>query len=144
MVDHHEFLSQFGSTRKKVVSFGSSWKIDSLHLSISPLMHLRHTPKPERKEHHSPCTKLAKTLLPVCNSGCPTTICKKRCSPSLRCSITSSEKRFVKTLPGSGGMVTRADSRSRMSRKYSKSEYRRRTVLCLSLKAGMLVRQTIS
>jgi hypothetical protein len=70
---------------------------------------------------NSPCTKLPSTLLPVCSSGCPTTICRNRCSPSRRCSITSSLKRLVNTFPGRGGMVTRADSRSRMSRKYSKS-----------------------
>ena len=74
------------------------------------------------KWNHSPCTKLASTLLPVCNSGCPTTICKNRCSPSLLCSITSSLNRFVNTFPGSGGIVTRALSRSSISRKYSKSE----------------------
>jgi len=73
------------------------------------------------------CTKLASTLLPVCSNGWPTTICKNRCNPSRRCSITSSLNRFVKTFPGNGGIVTRADSRSRMSRKYSKSLYLRRT-----------------
>lgn len=78
------------------------------------------------------CTKLASTLLPVCSSGWPTTICRNLCSPSRRCSITSSENRFVNTLPGSGGMVTRDDSRSRMSRKCSKSLYRRRTLENLS------------
>jgi hypothetical protein len=50
----------------------------------------------------------------------------------------------VKTLPGNGGMVTLALSRSNMSRKYSKSEYRRRTTEWRSLKAGMLVRVWIS
>lgn len=53
-----------------------------------------------------PCTNGPRTLLPVCSNGCPTTICKNLCRPSLRCSITSSENRFVKTLPGRGGMVT--------------------------------------
>ena len=53
--------------------------------------------------------------------------------------MTSSEKRFVKTLPGRGGMFTRVLSRSRMSRKASKSEYRRRTTECRSLNAGMFV-----
>ncbi|POS88397.1 hypothetical protein EPUL_000049 [Erysiphe pulchra] len=71
-----------------------------------------------------PCTKLANTLLPVCSKGCPTTICKNLCKPSPRCSITSSLKRFVKTFPGRGGMVTRADSLSKISRKCSKSEIR--------------------
>ena len=52
---------------------------------------------------------------------------KKRSKPSLRASMTSSEKRLVKTLPGKGGMLTRVDSRSRISRKASKSEYRLRT-----------------
>lgn len=74
------------------------------------------------KKKNSPCTKLAMTLLPVCSNGCPTTICRNRCNPSRRCSITSSENRFVKTLPGSGGIVTRALSRSRISLKCSKSE----------------------
>jgi len=68
------------------------------------------------------CMNAPRTLLPVCNSGCPTTICRKRCRPSLLCSITSSENRLVNTFPGSGGMVTLAVSRSRTSRKYSKSE----------------------
>ena len=95
---YHAFRSQFGS-RSTSISF----------LAQHALM-------------YSPCTKGPSTLLPVCSSGCPTTICKNRCNPSLRCSITSSLKRFVNTLPGKGGMVTRADSRSRMSRKYSKSE----------------------
>jgi len=85
--------------------------------SPPPLCH----PKGKQERLHSPCTKLASTLLPVCKSGWPTTICKNRCKPSRRCSITSSLNRFVNTFPGSGGMVTRADSRSRMSRKYSKS-----------------------
>ena len=93
---------------------------------------------------NSPCTKGPSTLLPVCSSGCPTTICKNLCRPSLLCSITSSLKRFVNTLPGRGGIVTLALSRSRMSRKYSKSLYRRRTTLWRSLKAGMLVRVWIS
>ena len=88
--------------------------------------------------------KLAKTLLPVCNKGWPATICRNLCRPSRRCSITSSLKRFVKTFPGSGGIVTLVLSRSRISRKYSKSEYRRRTMDCLSLKAGMFVRHMIS
>jgi hypothetical protein len=93
---------------------------------------------------HIPWTKPTSTLLPVCNSGCPTTICRNRCNPSFRCSITSSLNRLVKTLPGSGGIVTRALSRSRISLKYSKSLYLRLTMLCLSLKAGILVRHTIS
>ena len=119
---HQEFLSQFGSIPALV------------------LPRICYEPPPQ----HSPCTKLANTLLPVCSKGWPTTICRNRCNPSLLCSITSSLNRLVNTLPGSGGIVTLALSRSSMSRKYSKSEYRRRTVLCLSLKAGMLVRQTIS
>jgi hypothetical protein len=45
----------------------------------------------------------------------------------------------VKTLPGSGGIETRDDSLSRMSRKCSKSLYRRRTEDDFSLNAGMLV-----
>lgn len=68
------------------------------------------------------CTNGPRTLLPVWSRGCPTTICKNRCSPSRLCSITSSEKRFVNTLPGRGGIVTLALSRSSISRKYSKSE----------------------
>lgn len=64
---------------------------------------------------------------------------KNRSSPSRLLSMTSSEKRFVKTLPGNGGMFTLVDSRSRISRKASKSEYRRRTSEWRSLKAGMLV-----
>lgn len=43
------------------------------------------------------------------------------------------------TFPGSWGIVTLVLSFSRMSRKASKSEYRRRTTDCWSLKAGMLV-----
>lgn len=98
----------------------------------------------KRVSKDPPCIKLASTLLPVCSSGCPATICRNRWSPSRRCSMTSSLNRFVNTLPGRGGIVTRVLSRSRMSRKYSKSEYRRRTTECFSLNAGMLVRQTIS
>lgn len=83
-------------------------------------------------------------MLPVCNNGCPTTILKNFSSPALRPSMTSSLNRFVNTLPGSGGIVTLALSLSRISLKYSKSEYRLRTVDCRSLKAGMFVRHTIS
>lgn len=43
------------------------------------------------------------------------------------------------TFPGSWGIVTLVLSFSRMSRNASKSEYRRRTTDCWSLKAGMLV-----
>lgn len=90
------------------------------------------------------CIKLARTLLPVCSRGWPATICRNLCKPSRRCSITSSLNRLVKTFPGSGGIVTLVLSRSRISLKYSKSEYRRRTMECLSLNAGMFVRQIIS
>lgn len=93
---------------------------------------------------HVPCTNAASTLLPVWSSGCPTTICRNRCSPSLLCSITSSEKRFVSTLPGRGGIVTRALSRSSISLKASNSLYRRLTVEDFNLNAGILVRITIS
>ena len=122
---YQEFLSQFGSTPPSVLPY--------CYTSLFALFW-----------KYSPCTKLASTLLPVCSRGWPTTIWRNRCSPSRLCSITSSLNRFVNTLPGNGGIVTLALSRSSMSRKYSKSEYRRRTVLCLSLKAGMLVRQIIS
>src|SRR5262249_43372958 len=44
------------------------------------------------------------------------------------------------TFPGRGGMVTIELSISMMSRKYSKSEYLRRTIEVRNLKAGMLVR----
>lgn len=53
--------------------------------------------------------------------------------------MTSSVNRFVKTLPGRGGIETREDSLSRISRKCSKSLYRRRTEEDLSLNAGMFV-----
>ena len=43
------------------------------------------------------------------------------------------------TLPGRGGILTRVDSRSRISRKISKSEYRLRTDDVRSLNAGILV-----
>lgn len=56
------------------------------------------------------------------SSGCPATILRKRSRPSRRVSMTSSENRFVKTLPGRGGMFTRVDSCSSMSRNASKSE----------------------
>ena len=46
--------------------------------------------------------------------------------------MTSSENLFVKTFPGNGGIVTREDSRSSMSRKCSKSLYLRRTLEALS------------
>lgn len=75
----------------------------------------------------------------TCKSGCPATICKNRSNPSLRPSITSSVNRLVNTLPGNAGIFTRVLSRSRMSRKYSKSEYRRRTELYRILNAGMFV-----
>jgi len=68
------------------------------------------------------CKNAHSTLLPVCNNGCPATILKKRSSPSLLLSITSSEKRLVKTFPGRVGMFTLVDSCSRISRKASKSE----------------------
>jgi len=93
------------------------------------------------------CKKAHKTLLPVCkqplsnvrigqsqpqkpqvcmgrtwSSGWPATILRNRSRPSRRVSMTSSEKRFVKTLPGRGGMFTRVDSCSRISRNASKSE----------------------
>lgn len=91
------------------------------------------------------CKNAQRTLLPVygvlfvsridkgrrtartCSRGCPATIVKKRSKPSRLASMTSSEKRLVKTLPGKGGIFTRVDSRSRMSRNASKSEYRLRT-----------------
>lgn len=47
----------------------------------------------------------------------------------------------LKTLPGNGGMLTRCDSRSRISRNASKSEYRRRTDEYRTRNAGMLVCQ---
>lgn len=58
----------------------------------------------------------------TCNNGCPATILRKRSSPSLLLSITSSEKRLVNTFPGSAGIFTRVDSCSRISRNASKSE----------------------
>lgn len=100
--------------------------------------------------------KAQRTFEPVCSNGCPATlqetlalsrgllhldayICRNFSRPSLRCSITSSENLFVNTLPGSDGIVTRVDSLSSISRKYSKSLYRLRTDDCFSLKAGMFV-----
>ena len=109
---YHEFLSQFGS-----VFHSLAFKNHKIPNAFPAPFFKRHIDR-----YNSPCTKLAKTLLPVCSNGCPTTICKNRCSPSLRCSITSSLNLLVKTFPGKGGIVTRADSRSRISRKYSKSE----------------------
>jgi len=50
--------------------------------------------------------------------------------------MTSSENLFVKTFPGKGGIVTREDSRSSMSRKCSKSLYLRRTLEALSYNHG--------
>lgn len=70
---------------------------------------------------HSFIRHLQKVTL-TCSNGCPATILKNLSSPSRRPSITSSENRLVKTFPGSGGILTRVDSRSRMSRKASKSE----------------------
>lgn len=58
----------------------------------------------------------------TCSNGCPATILKNLSSPSRLPSMTSSENLFVNTFPGSGGILTRVDSRSRMSRKASKSE----------------------
>ena len=66
---------------------------------------------------------------------------KKRSKPSRLASMTSSENRFVKTFPGRGGILTRVDSRSNISLKASKSEYRLRTTECRSLKAGIFVYQ---
>jgi len=71
---------------------------------------------------NSPCTKPPNTRLPVCNSGCPTTIFKNRSNPLRLSSITLSSKRLRYTFPGSVGMETRALSRSSRSRKTSKSE----------------------
>lgn len=68
-----------------------------------------------------------------------THICKNLSSPSRRASITSSEKRLVKTLPGKGGMFTLEDSRSRTSRNHSKSLYLLRTEELFNLKAGIFV-----
>ena len=73
---HHAFLSQFGS-------------VQSCCQPVKSFVPIR--------AQNSPCTKLPRTLLPVCSNGCPTTICRKRCRPSRRCSITSSENLFVKT-----------------------------------------------
>ena len=89
-----------------------------------------HAPKVKQEPH---------TDTHTCNSGCPATILKNRSNPSRRLSITSSENRLVNTFPGRGGIFTRVDSCSRMSRKASKSEYRRRTMEWRSLNAGMLV-----
>jgi hypothetical protein len=75
----------------------------------------------------------------TCRRGCPATTLRNFSRPSRLVSITSSENLFVKTLPGNRGMLTLVDSRSRISRKASKSLYRRRTTECRSLKAGMLV-----
>lgn len=55
--------------------------------------------------------------------------------------MTSSVNRLVKTFPGKGGILTRVDSLSRISRKYSKSEYRLRTEEYLTRNAGMFVWQ---
>lgn len=79
------------------------------------------------------------TLLPVWRRGWPATISRKRCSPSRRCSMTSSVNLLVNTFPGRGGMLTRVLSFSRMSRNASKSEYRLRTTECCTLNDGMLV-----
>ena len=40
------------------------------------------------------CTKPPNTRLPVCSSGCPTTIFRNLSSPRLRSSITASSNRF--------------------------------------------------
>ena len=40
------------------------------------------------------CTNPPNTRLPVCSSGCPTTIFRNRSSPLLRSSITASSNRF--------------------------------------------------
>ena len=77
------------------------------------------------------------TFEPVCKRGCPATlkislhnstwnsdgnyIWRNFSKPSLLCSITSSEKRLVNTLPGRGGIETREESRSRISWNASKS-----------------------
>lgn len=53
--------------------------------------------KNPQKTLDGPWRKAQSTLLPVCNNGCPATISKNLCKPSRRCSITSSEKRFVNT-----------------------------------------------
>lgn len=104
------------------------------------------------------CTNGPSTFEPVCSNGCPTTILRNLSRPSLLCSITSSLNLLVKTLPGRGGIVTCAGqyercpsdqhtlalSLSRISRKYSKSEYLLRTTEWRNLKAGMFVRVCIS
>ena len=66
-------------------------------------------------------------------------ICKNFSNPSRLDSITSSENLLVNTFPGRGGIDTREDSRSNISLKYSKSEYRLRTTECFSLNAGIFV-----
>jgi hypothetical protein len=53
--------------------------------------------------------------------------------------MTDSAKRLVKTFPGKGGILTRVVSLSNESLSHSKSEYRRLTVLFLSLNAGIFV-----
>jgi hypothetical protein len=85
------------------------------------------------------CSAVPQVRLLTCRRGCPATTCKNLSSPSRRDSMTSSVNRLVNTLPGSGGMFTLVDSRSRISRKYSKSEYRRRTDEYRTRNAGMLV-----
>ena len=115
-----------------------------IHFILLPNAHRMWKKDKAQSSKNLPCTKAPNTLDCVCNSGCPTTILRNLSNPSLLASITSSLNRFVNTFPGSGGMVTRLLSRSRMSRKASKSEYRRRTVEWRSLKVGITVRQVIS
>jgi hypothetical protein len=91
------------------------------------------------QQHDLPCTNPPNTLLPVCNSGCPPTILRNLSKPLRLSSITASSNRFRYTLPGSGGILTLALSRSSKSRKTSKSEYRRLTSDRRSLNAGMFV-----
>lgn len=68
-------------------------------------------------------TVIYKTARPrTCSKGCPATMLKKRSRPSLLLSITSSENLLVNTFPGRGGILTRVDSCSRISRNASKSE----------------------
>lgn len=95
-----------------------------------------------RRRMNSPWMKDTRTLLPVCKSGCPAVLFRKFWNSALRYSITSSSKFFLpQTFPGRDPIVTRADSRSRMSRKCTKSVYRRLTMDLSSLKVGMFVLQ---
>lgn len=126
-------INKLNSCMCRVRSWGLGWKLPGLCYRSAAV---------GGRRHWGYGKKLVECILHINRSFCVmiyTYICKNLSRPSRRCSITSSAKRLVNTLPGKGGILTRVDSRSSTSRNHSKSLYRLRTDDCFSLNAGILV-----